>query len=76
MRTRSRVHCAGAVLLVVALSGCSLARPQPWEKDLLARPEMAIGGDSLGVRLRQHVYSSREGSSGGDSVGGGGCGCN
>lgn len=59
-----------------AVSGCALAPPQPWEKDLLARPSMAMDDDPLGRRLRTQVHQSREASSGGDSVGGGGCGCN
>ncbi len=62
--------------LLALLAGCSFAPPQPWEKDILARPAMAMDGDALGRRFLQHIYTSKENSSGGDGVGGGGCGCN
>ncbi len=62
--------------LIVALTACSIAPPRPWERDLLARPDMAIDGDLLEQRFMQQVYSSKENSSGGQGVGGGGCGCN
>ena len=64
--------CASA-----ALTGCgSYALPQAWEKGNLARPEMTMGGDALEQRYQQHIYTSKEGASGGYGVGGGGCGCN
>ncbi len=67
----------GLGIVVVALSGCSaLSGPQPWEKGNLAKPEMTMGGNALEQRYRQHIDSSKEGSSGGYGVGGGGCGCN
>jgi hypothetical protein len=68
-------RCALGGLLAL-LAGCSIAPPKPWEKDILARPAMAMDGDALGQRFLQHVYTSKENSSGGDGVGGGGCGCN
>ena len=67
--------CALGALLAL-LAGCSIAPPKPWEKDILARPVMAMDGDALGRRFLQHIYTSKENSSGGDGVGGGGCGCN
>jgi hypothetical protein len=61
----------------LALAGCSsLAPPQAWEKGNLAKPQMLLGGDALGERFVQHIYSSKENASGGYGVGGGGCGCN
>lgn len=62
--------------VVCALSACALSPPRAWEKDLLARPAMAMQDDPLGQRARSHIYSSKENSSGGDGVGGGDCGCN
>jgi hypothetical protein len=67
------------VLWLVALpwlQGCALQRPQPWEKDLLSRPAMALDTDPLERRTLLHIYGSKENSSGGEGVGGGGCGCN
>jgi Domain of unknown function (DUF4266) len=58
------------------LAGCSIHPPRAWEKDLLARPAMAMDADPLERRHLQHIYTSKENSSGGDGVGGGGCGCN
>jgi hypothetical protein len=64
--------------LCASTTGCSLIQPvQPWEKGILARPEMTIeGNDALGVKFSEHIYASRESASGGAGVGGGGCGCN
>lgn len=65
------------LLIIVAgfeLTACSTV--QPWERGILARPEMGWEHDSLRGQLAEHVYFSKEGSSGGYGVGGGGCGCN
>jgi hypothetical protein len=62
------------LLVMFALSAC--ATVQPWEKGTLARPEMTFGGDPLDLKYTEHIYSSKEGASGGAGVGGGGCGCN
>lgn len=72
---RSSWRVAAAVL-ALSLAGCALQPPRPWEKDLLARPSMAMDNDTLDARFLQHIYSSKENSSGGSGVGGGGCGCN
>ena len=59
------------------VSGCALIQPvQPWEKGILAKPEMTFEGDRLESNFAEHIYSSKEGASGGAGVGGGGCGCN
>lgn len=63
-------------MILGSLAACSLAPPKPWEKDLLAKPSMAMQGDPLELRFRDQVYGSKENSSGGNGVGGGGCGCN
>lgn len=61
-------------LLLSSLLGCSAV--QPWERGTLAKTEMAWDPDPMKSALRDHVYFSKEGSSGGASSGGGGCGCN
>jgi len=66
-----------AVLLALApllLGAC--ANLKPWEKDVLAREEMAFDPDPLQAALRNHIYFSKEASLPGGSAGGGGCGCN
>jgi hypothetical protein len=67
-----------ALLAIAALmSGCSTIAPvNPWEKGNLAKPSMTFGDNPLETRFTEHVYSSKENSSGGSGVGGGGCGCN
>jgi hypothetical protein len=37
---------------------------------------MAWSGDPLESLLQDHIFFSKEASSGGDSAAGGGCGCN
>jgi hypothetical protein len=65
-----------SLVLSLALGGCSLQPPKPWEKGLLAKREMTMESDALESRYNEHIYSSKEGASGGSGVGGGGCGCN
>jgi hypothetical protein len=57
-----------------ALSAC--AGVEPWERDILARPDMQIVSDPLEAASDDHIYFSKEASSGGQGFGGGGCGCN
>lgn len=65
------------VVLLASLSGCALIQPvQPWEKGILAKPEMTFEGDRLDSNFTEHTYFSKEAASGGTGVGGGGCGCN
>lgn len=66
-----------ATLVVAQMSGCaSLERVKPWERGTLARKEMALNSAGLDNALDDHIYFSKEGSSGGRSFAGGGCGCN
>ena len=64
---------ASALLL---MSGCASVGVQPWERDVLARPEMSLDADPLDAAIDDHIYFSKEASSGGRGFGGGGCGCN
>ena len=70
-----RAVCATTLAVVVA-TGCSSLGVKPWERDLMARPDMRLDGEPLDAQLDDHVYFSKEASSGGRSFGGGGCGCN
>jgi hypothetical protein len=49
---------------------------RPWQRDLLARPDMQLDGSPLDAAIDDHLYFSKEASSGGRSFAGGGCGCN
>jgi Domain of unknown function (DUF4266) len=57
-------------------SGCSTIGVKPWERDLMARRDMQLSAEALDAKFDDHVYFSKEASSGGRSFGGGGCGCN
>jgi len=62
------------VACIVLLSACTSV--QAWEKNLLAKPSMALVADENEIFLDEHIYFSKEASTGGQGVGGGGCGCN
>jgi Tfp pilus assembly protein PilP len=49
---------------------------QPWQKAALAEPAMQFPQDEMQAFADEHIYFSKEASSGGNGVGGGGCGCN
>lgn len=59
-----------------SLSACSSLGVEPWERDLLAKKTMALTSNPIDAALDDHIYFSKEASSGGKSFGGGGCGCN
>jgi hypothetical protein len=63
---------SGAVLL----SACGTLGVRPWQRDVLAREEMRMDSDPLDAAIDDHMYFSKEASSGGRSFAGGGCGCN
>ncbi|MES9943206.1 MAG: DUF4266 domain-containing protein [Candidatus Thiodiazotropha sp. 6PLUC2] len=62
--------------VVLLLSGCSSLGVEPWERSTLAKPEMQLISDPVSSGLDDHIYFSKEGSSGGRGFAGGGCGCN
>jgi len=63
--------------VICATTGCaSLDTVKPWDKDLLAKKSMQPVPDYFENFYDEHIYFSKEASSGGQSVGGGGCGCN
>jgi hypothetical protein len=49
---------------------------QPWERDMLADPHMQPDANPVKAGIDDHIYFSKEASSGGRGFGGGGCGCN
>jgi hypothetical protein len=63
----------GTMLLA---SGCSSMGVEPWERDILAKEEMQLTTDAAEAAADDHIYFSKEASSGGRGFGGGGCGCN
>jgi cytochrome c biogenesis protein CcmG, thiol:disulfide interchange protein DsbE len=49
---------------------------RPWQRGVLARDDMRLDCDPLDLATDDHIYFSKEASSGGRGFGGGGCGCN
>jgi hypothetical protein len=64
------------VLFSFTITACSIQTVQPWERDILAQDKMQLVPDPLENALDEHIYFSKEAASGGQGVGGGGCGCN
>lgn len=65
-----------ALALPILLNACSIEPVKPWDRDLLAQQKMQLDTHPLDSYLDDHIYFSKETSSGGAGVGGGGCGCN
>jgi hypothetical protein len=73
---RARLWPLALVVASLALaSGCA-AMVRPWDRDLLADPKMRLRPSPMMSAVDEHIYFSKEGSTGGAGVGGGGCGCN
>jgi hypothetical protein len=64
------------VPLIICATGCASLGVEPWERDLLAKDEMSLNASPIDSALDDHIYFSKEASSGGKGFGGGGCGCN
>ena len=77
MSSGKRLLALLAVGALAAASGaCSGLGVQPWDRDVLARDDMQLVSDPVEAALDEHIYFSKEASSGGQGFGGGGCGCN
>jgi hypothetical protein len=70
----------GACLLVLiamaGTQGCAHLGVKPWEREVLARDDMQLDAEAIDAAFDDHIYFSKEGTSGGRGFGGGGCGCN
>lgn len=62
--------------VVMTTAGCSQMGVKAWEREVLAQQEMSLINEPVESSLNDHVYFSKEASSGGQGFGGGGCGCN
>ena len=62
--------------MLLFCSGCTSMGVEPWDRDVLAKDEMQLTTDPLEAATDDHIYFSKEASSGGRGFGGGGCGCN
>ena len=71
-----KLRIAAITLALACCAGCSSMGVEPWDRDVLARAEMALVVDPLEMATDDHIYFSKEATSGGRGFGGGGCGCN
>jgi hypothetical protein len=76
MNTKRKLAGTSLLLASVAMAGCAGMGVQAWDRDILARPDMQLVSDPIEASLDEHIYFSKEASSGGQGFGGGGCGCN
>lgn len=63
------------IILSSLLVGCAVD-VKPWQRGQLAEQKMQLVADPIEQLFDEHIYFSKEASSGGKGVGGGGCGCN
>ncbi len=75
--------CSGLIFVgilslasLASLGGCADLGVRAWERDIYARPDMAVSEQPLTEAIEDHTWFSKEAASGGRSFGGGGCGCN
>ena len=73
---RSRLGFLFLIAVTILVSGCNMLGVKPWQRDVLAREEMQLDSNPLDAAIDDHLYFSKEASSGGRSYAGGGCGCN
>jgi Domain of unknown function (DUF4266) len=76
MRIRTVNYVAILLAVMLGTCGCSTLGVKPWQREILARPEMALNANPIDAAIDDHIYFSKEAASGGRSFGGGGCGCN
>jgi len=76
VRSIATLTATCALLASLALSGCASLGARPWDRDLMARRSMAPVTHPNISAFDDHIYFSKEGSSGGRTFDGGGCGCN
>lgn len=68
--------CFALFLVMTLTSGCASFGAKAWDRDLLARQAMQLNTHPMITAADDHIYFSKEGSSGGRTFDGGGCGCN
>ncbi len=73
---KTYLHLVAAFVVLSLVSGCSALGVKAYDRDLLARDEMRLDANPVDNAIDDHMYFSKEASSGGRSYAGGGCGCN
>ena len=75
MKRSSSIACLAA-LVGLSLAATSCVAVKPWERDLLARPDMAWDDDARLATIKGHIGFSKEASLPAGGGASGGCGCN
>jgi hypothetical protein len=75
-RVRRAVLLLAVILAAMGAASCAAMRVKPWDRDLLAQKKMRFTPQPQEAAVDDHVYFSKEGSTGGMDAAGGGCGCN
>lgn len=71
------IKSASVIMLSTTLTtGCANLGVKPWQRDILAKESMALNASPIDNALDDHIYFSKEASSGGRGFAAGGCGCN
>jgi hypothetical protein len=65
-----------ALLIVLSFCVMGCTPVSPWQRGKLASQQMALDPYPMQNTFQGHIYNSREAAAGGNSAGGGGCGCN
>jgi hypothetical protein len=65
-----------SLILFGTLQGCATASAKLCRRDPLVHPEIRFDDTGNNFVIDDHIYFSKEASSGGRGFGGGGCGCN
>lgn len=68
-----RVLLWSALFFAITMTGCAAVKP--WEREYLADEILQFDSNVLEAEWHIHVQEVLEGSRGGFSSGGGGCGC-
>lgn len=68
-------RCLAAAVALVAIASAGCATVNPWQRGRLADPCMVFDADAVAAGYDAHWQESREGSTGGFGIQGGGCGC-
>lgn len=76
MRISTCNFVRAVIVIVLSMLGSGCAAIRPWDRDLLAEKKMRFIPNPMSHEVDEHIYFSKEGSMGGQDVGGGGCGCN
>ena len=63
-------------LVLLSTTGCASLGVKAWDRSILARNSMQLDRNGVENAIDDHIHFSKEASSGGRGMGGGGCGCN